>query len=95
MGIALISFPLPSALQLVNKLIACFCCVFGNSSSYRDLLGTAETIIDMNQRMHLGEGHLAGMGKACNSGLLEKKAVNMSFLVAAIGATGIVHCWEH
>ena len=94
MGIALISFSSPSALQLVNKLIDYFRCVFWNSSSYRDLLGTAETIIDMNERMHSGEGHLAGMGKACNSGLLERKAVNMSSLSAAIGAKGIVHLWE-
>lgn len=41
--------------------------------------------------MRLGEGHLAGMGKICNSGLLERKALNMRSLVKTLSATGITH----
>lgn len=46
----------------------------------------------MDERMRLGEGHLAGIGKMCNSGLLERKALNMHSLVEAVGATGTIRC---
>jgi conserved oligomeric Golgi complex subunit 1 len=59
-----------------------------NSSSYRDLLGTAETIIDMDERMHVGETHLARIGKMCNSALVEKKGLNLRTWTETIGDTG-------
>ncbi|KAL8744335.1 MAG: hypothetical protein Q9190_003407 [Brigantiaea leucoxantha] len=45
--------------------------------SYRDLLGTAESITEMDGQMHRVESYLGAMGTECNSGLLERKAVNI------------------
>lgn len=41
-------------------------------TSYRDLLGTAERIIDMDAQMQLVEFHMAHIGRQCNSRKLEK-----------------------
>lgn len=41
-------------------------------TSYRDLLGTAERIIDMDAQMQLVESHMAHIGRQCNSRKLEK-----------------------
>lgn len=47
------------------------------SASYRDLLGTAESIVEMDGQMQKVEAYLADMGVKCNSRLLEKKAANL------------------
>ncbi|KAL8754332.1 MAG: hypothetical protein Q9184_005139 [Pyrenodesmia sp. 2 TL-2023] len=44
---------------------------------YRDLLGTAETILQMDSQMQSVETYLGDMGVRCNSRLLDKKAVNL------------------
>ncbi|KAL8863465.1 MAG: hypothetical protein Q9178_000146 [Gyalolechia marmorata] len=49
-------------------------------ASYRDLLGTAESIIEMDGQMQQVESYLGDMGRRCNSRLLEKKAVNLKAL---------------
>ncbi|KAF2168047.1 hypothetical protein M409DRAFT_65593 [Zasmidium cellare ATCC 36951] len=41
-------------------------------SSYRDLLGTAEKIIEMDGQIRSVEGMLGGMGRRCNSGVVER-----------------------
>lgn len=41
-------------------------------TSYRDLLGTSERIIDMDAQMQLVESHMAHIGRQCNSRKLEK-----------------------
>jgi len=43
--------------------------------SYRDLLGTAETIIEMDGKMHDVEGLMADIGRKCNSRMLERSAM--------------------
>lgn len=47
------------------------------SASYRDLLGTAETILEMDSQMQSVETYLGDMGVRCNSRLLDKKAANL------------------
>ncbi|KAL9625966.1 MAG: hypothetical protein Q9204_007694, partial [Flavoplaca sp. TL-2023a] len=46
-------------------------------ASYRDLLGTAESIIQMDGQMQQVESYIGDMGMRCNSRLLEKKAANL------------------
>lgn len=46
-------------------------------ASYRDLLGTAESILGMDSQMQDVESYLGQMGARCNSRLLEKKAANL------------------
>ncbi|KAL9039153.1 MAG: hypothetical protein Q9180_002701 [Flavoplaca navasiana] len=46
-------------------------------ASYRDLLGTAESIIQMDGQMQQVETYIGDMGMRCNSRLLEKKAANL------------------
>ncbi|KAL8847332.1 MAG: hypothetical protein Q9221_007615 [Calogaya cf. arnoldii] len=46
-------------------------------ASYRDLLGTAESIIQMDGQMQQVESYIGGMGMKCNSRVLEKKAANL------------------
>ncbi|KAL8670281.1 MAG: hypothetical protein Q9168_005165 [Polycauliona sp. 1 TL-2023] len=46
-------------------------------ASYRDLLGTAESIIQMDGQMQQVESYIGGMGMRCNSRLLGKKAANL------------------
>ncbi|KAL8834766.1 MAG: hypothetical protein Q9170_003615 [Blastenia crenularia] len=45
--------------------------------SYRDLLGTADSILAMDSQMQEVESYLGGIGLRCNSRLLEKKASNL------------------
>ena len=59
-------------------------------ASYRDLLGTAESIVEMDGQMQQVEGYLAGMGVKCNSRLLEKKVANFSTWHDGIRANGTV-----
>ncbi|KAL8933318.1 MAG: hypothetical protein Q9211_005844 [Gyalolechia sp. 1 TL-2023] len=46
-------------------------------TSYRDLLGSAESILEMDSQMQDVESYLGQMGMRCNSTLLEKKAANL------------------
>ncbi|KAL8692969.1 MAG: hypothetical protein Q9218_002118 [Villophora microphyllina] len=46
-------------------------------ASYRDLLGTADTIIGMDGQMQKVESYLRDMGVRCNSRLLDRKATNL------------------
>lgn len=47
-------------------------------ASYRDLLGTAETVIEMDESMRKAEDFLGGIGQRCNTRMLEKKGGNLS-----------------
>ncbi|KAF2755681.1 hypothetical protein EJ05DRAFT_478642 [Pseudovirgaria hyperparasitica] len=49
-------------------------------ASYRDLLGTAERIVDMDQTMGQVENALAQIGTHCSSGLLEKVTSNYAMI---------------
>lgn len=53
---------------------------FLNSASYRELLGTAETIIEMDGQMHEVETYLGDVGKKCNTRLLQKSGSNLHLL---------------
>ncbi|KAK4695720.1 conserved oligomeric Golgi complex subunit 1, partial [Lecanoromycetidae sp. Uapishka_2] len=46
-------------------------------ASYRDLLGTAESIIEMDGQMHKVEAYMGETGQRCNTRLLEKKGTNL------------------
>ncbi|RPB02339.1 hypothetical protein L873DRAFT_1762535 [Choiromyces venosus 120613-1] len=54
--------------------------------SYRDLLQTAERIIDMDASAQKVERNLAETSRNCNSRLLEKKARNLKIFEERIGA---------
>ncbi|KAK5137038.1 hypothetical protein LTR08_001047 [Meristemomyces frigidus] len=41
-------------------------------ASYRDLLGTAEKIIEMDEQMQAAEGHLGDIGRTCNARAVER-----------------------
>ncbi|KAL9602832.1 MAG: hypothetical protein Q9219_001527 [cf. Caloplaca sp. 3 TL-2023] len=45
-------------------------------TSYRDLLGTAESIVGMDLQMQEIESYLGGLGKKCNSKILDRKGAN-------------------
>ncbi|MCJ1353511.1 MAG: hypothetical protein MMC33_003497 [Icmadophila ericetorum] len=49
-------------------------------ASYRDLLGTAESIVEMDVQMQQVEGYLGDLGKRCNTRLLEKSSANLGVL---------------
>lgn len=57
-------------------------------ASYRDLLGTAESIIEMDGTIRKVEVHLGDIGARCNSRLLEKKISNLRQWDTAVGAVG-------
>lgn len=62
--------------------------VLPSSASYRDLLGTAESIIQMDGQMEDVEVHLGRMSSKCNARLLEKKASNMKRWDVELAAPG-------
>jgi hypothetical protein len=49
-------------------------------TSYRDLLGTAERIIEMDGQMQLVEGNLAGIGRRCDYRVVERSRTNLGRL---------------
>jgi len=59
-----------------------------NSESYRDLLQTAERIIDMDASAQKAERNLAETSRNCNSRLLDKKARNLKIFEERVGAGG-------
>jgi len=58
------------------------------SESYRDLLGTAERIIEMDTSIRQVETHLAETTRNCNYRRLEKKASNLIEFKGKISARG-------
>ena len=60
-------------------------------TSYRDLLGTAESIIEMNGEMQQVESFFVDMGTKCDSRLLEKKISNLRAWNGEIRAKGTLH----
>ena len=54
-------------------------------TSYRDLLGTAERIIEMDGQMQLVEGNLAGIGRRCDYRVVERSRTNLGRLGKAGG----------
>lgn len=59
-----------------------------NSESYRDLLRTAEQIIEMDVSAQKTERNLSETSRNCNSRLLEKKAKNLKIFEERVGAGG-------
>ena len=57
-------------------------------ASYRDLLGTAEAIIEMDGEMHDVEAYIGEIGQRCNTRLLEKKGANLRSWTEKIEAPG-------
>ncbi|MCJ1249914.1 hypothetical protein MMC30_007140 [Trapelia coarctata] len=53
-------------------------------ASYRDLLGTAESIVTMDEEIGHVEGNLGDLGKRCNARLLEKSGSNLTLLERSI-----------
>jgi hypothetical protein len=52
-------------------------------TSYRDLLGTAERIIEMDSQMQSVEGNLAGIGRRCDYRVVERSRENSASLKKA------------
>ncbi|MCJ1385135.1 hypothetical protein MMC17_008254 [Xylographa soralifera] len=57
-------------------------------ASYRDLLGTAESIIEMNDQMGHVETYLGSLGRRCNTKTLGKSTSNLSLLDQSTAASG-------
>ena len=57
-------------------------------ASYRDLLGTAESIIEMDDKIHRVEALMGEMGRKCNTRIVERKAVNLRKWDRERGAKG-------
>ncbi|MCJ1433711.1 hypothetical protein MMC27_003075 [Xylographa pallens] len=57
-------------------------------ASYRDLLGTAESIIEMNDQMGHVETYLSSLGRRCNTKTLGKSSTNLSLLDRTAAASG-------
>ncbi|KAF6241450.1 hypothetical protein HO173_000160 [Letharia columbiana] len=55
-------------------------------ASYRDLLGTAESIIEMGGQMHDLETYMGEISKRCNTRILDKKASNLRTWTEEVGA---------
>ena len=49
-------------------------------AAYRDVLATADRIVDMNTEMQRLEGVLGGIGRRCNAGAIERVAGNQRLL---------------
>lgn len=60
-----------------------------NRESYRDLLRTAEKIIEMNDSMQKVESNLADASRNCNYRLMEKKARNVKLFQDGIVGRGL------
>lgn len=67
----------------------------GSRTSYRSLLDTAETIIDMEIRMDQVESKLSTVGQHCSSRGLERISSNASKMDSHIRSHGqSIHCTE-
>ena len=49
-------------------------------NSYRDLLGTAESIVHMDEEMRRAENYLSDIGRRCNTRVLEKSLENEALI---------------
>ena len=61
-----------------------------NSASYRDLLGTANSIVEMDEQIGHVEAYLGDLGKRCNTTLLGKSVSNLSLLGGSIEGGGAI-----
>lgn len=59
-------------------------------ASYRDLLGTAERIIAMDDQIRAAEGHLADVARRCNTRVLERITGNEGRLRAVRRGDGLI-----
>lgn len=55
-------------------------------ASYRDLLGTAERIIEMDDQMQTVEGHLGDIGRKCNARALERASESHARMMKTMDA---------
>lgn len=60
------------------------------STRYRELVGTAETIVSMNTDIKEVESILADVGRRCNPQLVEKKHVHARQMKSDAAAHGMV-----
>ncbi|KAK4550591.1 hypothetical protein LTR36_000170 [Oleoguttula mirabilis] len=56
-------------------------------ASYRDLLGTAEKIIEMDAQMQAVEGHLGDIGRKCNARAVERASDNYARMSKTLSGT--------
>ena len=90
------TYPLLTFPCLVTKIMLLFCASSANadvhsySASYRDLLGTAETVIEMDANMHKIEAYIGEIGRRCNTRILERKEQNVNDLEEEVGSSGMV-----
>ena len=59
-------------------------------ASYRNLLGTAESIIEMDDQMHDVEALIGNIAQKCNTRLLERKMLNLKAWRQEAGAKGTI-----
>lgn len=59
-----------------------------HSASYRNLLGTAESLIEMDAHIGHVETYLNDLGKKCNAKIMKKSVSNLSILDKSTAAPG-------
>ncbi|KAI4127580.1 MAG: hypothetical protein LQ347_004545, partial [Umbilicaria vellea] len=83
-------FPIPVVRKMEQQLRSE---IAGNRekvrSSYRDLLGTAESIIQMDEQMQKVEATLGDMGRNCNSKMLERKVEHLRAMDESLRSRGM------
>ena len=60
-------------------------------ASYRDLLGTAESIIEMDGKMRRVETLMGDIGTRCNTRLIDRKNANLQAWNKHVSANGRIH----
>lgn len=65
-------------------------CLVNFRARYRDLLGTAETIVEMNMEIQDVEGKLTDIGRRCNKNLIDKKSIHLNRLKHDAAGSGMV-----
>ena len=64
--------------------------ILRNRASYRDLLGTANSIVGMDEQIGHVERYLGDLGRMCNTRILEKSLSNLDLLGGSIEGGGAI-----
>lgn len=66
--------------------------IFSISTRYRELVGTAETIVEMNKEIQDVEATLTDVGRRCNPRLVEKKHLHARQMKSDTTGSGKIAC---
>lgn len=63
---------------------------FVHRTRYRELVGTAETIVSMNREIQDVDSNLADIGQRCNPRLVEKKSAHLGQIKSDVFNKGML-----